>query len=325
MMLEYRLKNKKERDMSIIKVEDIAYVRFAVPDLAKAEAWFSDFGLVRAYDPERPARTEQRLFMSGTGATPFLYWAEQGEPGFLGLGFKAESHADLKSFADAVNGSIKGLDAPGGGEFVRVQDPDGINVDIVCWQGSYHRKSAPRVPLNNIDKHERLREPKRLSSGPSEVVRLGHAVLNVTDFARSKAWYKEHFGLLISDEIVDDKGHSIGAFFRCDRGDQPTDHHTLFLLQGEKAGFNHAAFEVRDFDDLMTGHDHLVAHKYAHAWGVGRHILGSQIFDYWRDPWGNTMEHWTDGDLFTADRPPEQASIAVLLGGQWGPPFPGSL
>ena len=29
-------------------------------------------------------------------------------------------------------------------------------------------------------------------------------------------------------------------------------------------------------------------------------MLGSQIFDYWRDPWGHTVEHWTDGDLLDA-------------------------
>ena len=40
-----------------------------------------------------------------------------------------------------------------------------------------------------------------------------------------------------------------------------------------------------------------------HAWGIGRHILGSQIFDYWQDPWGDKHEHYCDGDLFTADQP----------------------
>jgi hypothetical protein len=30
-------------------------------------------------------------------------------------------------------------------------------------------------------------------------------------------------------------------------------------------------------------------------------LLGSQLFDYWRDPDGFEFEHYTDGDLFTAD------------------------
>ena len=32
-----------------------------------------------------------------------------------------------------------------------------------------------------------------------------------------------------------------------------------------------------------------------------RHLLGSQIFDYWFDPDGLQFEHYTDGDVFTAD------------------------
>jgi catechol 2,3-dioxygenase-like lactoylglutathione lyase family enzyme len=307
--------------MSIIKVADIAYVRFSVPDLAAAEQWFKDFGLVRAFDPAMTGRDEGKLFMRGLGARPFVYVAEQGAPKFLGLGFEAEHLADLKKLAEAERANIEPLDAPGGGEFMRLMDPDGISVDVVFTASHYRGNFVARAPLNTADRRDRLHAPKRLDAGPSQVVRLGHCVLGVTDFRRSEAWYKERFGLLTSDEIVED-GKARGAFLRCDRGAHPTDHHTLFLLGAPQAGFNHAAFEVRDFDDLMTGNTHLREAGAAHSWGVGRHILGSQIFDYWRDPWGFTMEHWTDGDLFTADRPPATASMAVLLGSQWGPPFP---
>ena len=110
---------------------------------------------------------------------------------------------------------------------------------------------------------------------------------------------------------------------RCDRGATPTDHHTLFLVQSPKGpGFNHAAFEVADFDDLMAGHQQLKDAGRHAEWGVGRHILGSQIFDYWRDPWGHTLEHWTDGDLFTAADGSNVASLTDLMGVQWGPAAP---
>ena len=37
---------------------------------------------------------------------------------------------------------------------------------------------------------------------------------------------------------------------RCDRGDVPTDHHTLFLIgNGKGFQFNHAAFEVANMDE----------------------------------------------------------------------------
>ena len=58
------------------------------------------------------------------------------------------------------------------------------------------------------------------------------------------------------------------------------------------------------------------------AWGVGRHIMGSQVFDYWKDPFGNELEHWTDGDLFTAADPPQKQPMSALLAVQWGSPHP---
>lgn len=105
--------------------------------------------------------------------------------------------------------------------------------------------------------------------------------------------------------------------------DTPTDHHTLFLAQLPSGpGFNHAAFEVRDIEDVLSGHNLLKAKDSLPAWGIGRHYPGSQVFDYWRDPWGHTVEHWTDGDMFTAEDEPRMGTVADLLGAQWGPAMP---
>ena len=84
----------------------------------------------------------------------------------------------------------------------------------------------------------------------------------------------------------------------------------------------HAAFEVASMDDLMFGHDHLKAAGHKLEWGTGRHILGSQVFDYWHDPYGHELEHWTDGDQFDASIPAGVATVADVLGVQWGAPFP---
>jgi catechol 2,3-dioxygenase-like lactoylglutathione lyase family enzyme len=155
------------------------------------------------------------------------------------------------------------------------------------------------------------------------VKRLGHSVLDVKNFRESEAWYKSRFGLITSDQInLGSPDRAFGAFLRCDRGSLPSDHHTIFLLGTGEPRFNHAAYEVADFDDLMCGHDWLKEKGRRHEWGVGRHILGSQIFDYWRDPWGHTVEHWTDGDLLDAAWGSRTAAIQDLLGTQWGPPPP---
>jgi hypothetical protein len=57
-------------------------------------------------------------------------------------------------------------------------------------------------------------------------------------------------------------------------------------------------------------------------WGVGRHILGSQVFDYWYDPDGNLVEHFTDSDLVQPGCAPGLHQVDDEALAQWGPPMP---
>jgi catechol 2,3-dioxygenase-like lactoylglutathione lyase family enzyme len=303
--------------MSTIRVEDIAHVRFTAPDLDAMRAFLTEFGL-------RPFDHDGALYARGAGAASFVHATQQGAPGFAALGLRAESVDDLARLAAAEGVRVEDSAAPGGGKIVRLVDPDGYLVEVVAGQ----TPAAPLdpgadAPRNSAHGKARLRAPLRIAPGPATVVRLGHAVLEVKDFRTSEAWYKTRFGFITSDEIEAAPGMTIGAFLRCDRGEALTDHHTLFLLQSPAAPrFNHAAFEVADLDDLMRGHTHLKRAKRTPAWGVGRHILGSQIFDYWKDPWGHELEHWTDGDLFTAADGSNKATLQDLLATQWGPQHP---
>ena len=81
----------------------------------------------------------------------------------------------------------------------------------------------------------------------------------VPDFAEAEEWYKQHFGLLTSDQIYhqdDPSKTGLGAFMRCDRGDEYADHHTLFLMGAGNPppGYNHVAYEVANTDDVSR-HD----------------------------------------------------------------------
>lgn len=304
--------------MSTIKIEDIAHVRFTAPDLEVMRAFLADFGLVSTLGEDGA------LYARGAGSAPFVHATTPGAPGFAALGLRAEGLNDLERLAAAEGVRVEPHDAPGGGWIVRLTDPDGFCIEVVADQTPAPPLTLPETaPHNDARAKARLRTPLRLDDGPATVVRLGHAVLNVKDFRASEAWYKSRFGFITSDEIEMGPGFAIGAFMRCDRRDTPTDHHTLFLLQAPPAPqFNHAAFEVIGFDDLMRGHTHLKRAKRTPAWGVGRHILGSQIFDYWKDPWGHELEHWTDGDLFVAEDGSRTATFHDLLNVQWGPQHP---
>ena len=144
-----------------------------------------------------------------------------------------------------------------------------------------------------------------------------------TSFQRDLDWYLQTFGLIVSDflflEGQRERGPSM-AFIRCDNGETPSDHHTIAMTVGPRPGYVHSAYQVLDLDALAAGGAYLAERGYRRAWGIGRHIQGSQIFDYWRDPERLMVEHFTDGDLFdcsveTGWSPMTSANLA-----QWGPP-----
>ncbi len=304
--------------MSIIKVEDIAHFRFAVPDLDAMRRFLTDFGLEFEV-------ADGRLYAFGTGPAPYALAAEVGAPQFLALGLRAASLEDLERLARAEGVPVEDLEAPGGGRVVRLADPDGRPVEVVAGQTLRPDRTAViGVARNDAVSKRRLENLVRLTPGPSHVQRLGHAVLSVRDFALAEAWYKARFGMLTTEAFEAASGRPMGAFLRCDRGERPSDHHSLALVALPSApGFLHAGFEVADLDDLMLGHTHLqAAGRYAHVRGIGRHILGSQVFDYWNDPFGNEFEHWTDGDLLTASDAPNAAQLGDLTGVQWAGPAP---
>jgi len=298
----------------MIKVDDIAFVRFSAPDLDKMETFLSDFGLTRAH------RDDKTLYMRGLDGDPYFHVTHLGEPGFVGLAFEAKSEADLGALAKSEDAKIEGLDGPGGGKVVRLRDPNGFQVEVVAGRALLPKLEVPATDLTNDARAQpRQNHLKRLQLKTAHVKRLGHCVINVKDFRESERWYKSRFGLITSDEIyIGAEENAFGAFMRCDRGELPADHHTLFMVGTGAPKFNHAAFEVVDYDDLMAGHHLLKSKGYSHEWGVGRHVLGSQVFDYWRDPWGHAVEHWTDGDLLTASWGSRKAPLDDLIGVQWG-------
>jgi catechol 2,3-dioxygenase-like lactoylglutathione lyase family enzyme len=304
----------------MIKVTDVAYVRFRAPDLDRMEAFLTDFGLVRA------ARTAGALYMRGTDGHHHLHVTEVGEPAFLGVGLQAGSAADLEAIARTEGaGPVEAVDEPGGGRRVRLTDPNGVGIEVVHGQ-------APAAPLplpaprrvNTGAAHARLGDRQSVERGPAHVKRLGHFVLLVRDFRETEAFYHSRLGFLNSDEIyLGERQQVIAAFMRLDRGEDWVDHHAFLAIGTGQVALNHVSFEVQDLDDLMTGHEHLARQGRRHHWGVGRHVVGSQIYDYWRDPWDHVYEHWTDGDLFNA----RSATGAVAVGGEdapshWGPPAP---
>jgi hypothetical protein len=174
-------------------------------------------------------------------------------------------------------------------------------------------KSRPL--LNTPFQKERVNATVRSTTQPSPLFKLGHIVLQRPDFQRASQWYMRHFGLIPSDVQCLPDGQPALGFFRLDRGATPADHHTLALLGGPATKLLHVSFETLDLESVGQGNQHLRARGWTHYWGIGRHILGSQVFDYWKDPAGDEWEHYSDGDVMTAEYPTGYSPLT--RGGLW--------
>ena len=278
----------------MIKVEDITWVRYRAPDLKLMAEFLADFGL------QPVASTEDKLFMRAYGRMPVAHITERGPAGQIGFGLKARSRADLEKIALELGAPVERRTEPGGGDVVTVTDPDGTRIEIVHgleYPGPLESRAA--FAFNPKNARVRYNGTVRVKSAPSFVQRLGHVALFTGRFAAMKSFYTDVLGMRVSDEYyVGPSTNVMATFLHCGLDDEFVDHHTVALIGNGRTGFEHCAFEVTDLDDVMSGNAFLVSrNRWTHSWGIGRHVEGSQIFDYWRDPFGNKIEHWTDGDL----------------------------
>jgi hypothetical protein len=304
-----------------VKATELLYLVFARPDLDASEQFLLDFGLSVA------KRTSDTLYMRGASGSPWCYKVvKASEAAFLGFAFAVSTEADLLKLAQ-VDGASKILPIaePGGGKKIQLRDPSGFLVEAV-WGRQEEQPVAVRAPLsaNHDDVLPRINLGQRLAVEPPQIIKLGHVVIEVADYQATSAWYTQHFGLIPSDVQVLPDGSPAVTFFRLDLADFPADHHTLAMAQGFMPAYSHSAFEVIDIDAIGMGHRVLRERGRRHAWGIGRHILGSQLFDYWSDPWGSNHEHYCDGDVFTAESPTGIHPVSAQAMSQWGQVMPKS-
>lgn len=304
-----------------VKAIALAYVMFDRPDLEEAERFLFDFGL------HTVGHDNDLLFLRAADTSPFCYVVRKApKPKFVGFGLRVRHREDLDVLARLPGAStVESLDWPGGGWRVRLRDPSGFQVDVVQGQLPVEVLShrAP-LPINSAHATPRIDRTQRPAAKAPEVLRLGHVVLELADFQATCAWYTQHFGFIPSDVQVLPDGSPAVTFMRLDLGDQPADHHTLALAQGFAPMYSHSAYEVIDTDAVGMGQRALRERGWRHAWGIGRHILGSQIFDYWQDPWGDKHEHYCDGDLFTDAVPMGVHAVSREAMSQWGQTMPSS-
>lgn len=308
-----------------VQMVKLAHMRYQHPDLDEITTFLMDFGM------HVVKRTEDKVWYRGYGPDQYVYYAQKGEKKFLGGVYEVESEAELEKAAKIPGaGAIEELsDSPGGGRIVTLRDPEGFLVSFMYGAEPAPKHDYPKKVIYNYeDDKPRVRKFNRFTPGPAAVHKLGHYGLCVKDFPAQLEWYTRNFNFAPTDFLYvpsaegEGKTKDVAVFAHIDRGDTPVDHHTFFMSSNPTAHVHHCSFEVHDYDTQHLGHQWLAGKEYKSVWGIGRHILGSQLFDYWWDTTGNMIEHYADGDLVNKDTPVGWGAAGDESLAVWGPEVP---
>ena len=110
-------------------------------------------------------------------------------------------------------------------------------------------------------------------------------------------FYMDRLGFQLTESV---KG--IGFFMRCGGSH---DHHNLFLEgTASNYGFQHVAYEVQDFDEILRCGYHMEEQGWTTQIGPGRHYFGSGLFWYFKNPAGGLAETGMDSDFISEDWKP---------------------
>lgn len=312
-----------ERPNPIVRADAVAHVVFARRDPDTMARFLQDFGFRALDNPDGAVR-----YFRGYGTLPFCVEViPSSEDDFIGFALIAKDAGDLEALAKYEGLQVESCDGPGGGMRVRLTDPDGRRVDLI--HGFSQVAELPTrgelLPVNTPFEAHRLNAPVRTPVEPAPVFRIGHVVLQSPDFDATADWYMRRFGFIPTDVQAVDDGRPALGFFRLDRGAEPADHHSLAILGGPSATMLHVSTETLDIEAVGQGQQFLRARGWTHFWGIGRHQLGSQVFDYWKDPVGDEWEHYADGDFMTAEYPTGYHKLRRGGLWAWGDDIPDSM
>ncbi|KAI0445549.1 Glyoxalase/Bleomycin resistance protein/Dihydroxybiphenyl dioxygenase [Xylaria telfairii] len=316
---------------SKVQLARVAHVYFEHPDLEVFSKFADDWGFVET------KRDEDKIWFRGYGVDPYVYVASKsrdGNPRFGGAAFVAKSEEDFEKAALLPGATPSSLaDAPGGGKMITFSRSDDTQFHVVYGQVEREIEGAAPSATHEVQgpyngPFEKLRKGtfQRYREGPALVHKLGHFGLVYRDFDTEINWYTSNFNFVPSNVLYHWEFSNIDVltFMHLDLGKEFSDHHVMFMQRAppevKKSYMHHTSYEVADFDEQLIGHEYLAKKGHESVWGVGRHILGSQIFDYWKDPSGFKIEHYADGDLVNADTPTTREVVGPLS--VWGPELP---
>ena len=275
-------------------ITSLQYVALGIPELKTGIDFYETFGLETVDRPDHVAmrchgRAQDQIVLIETGQRRRLH--------HFSLGTTEAGQQEIARRLQHLG--ITRLDPPyaGAPDGLWFRDPEGTLVNVQVAQSAPWRHDTAAPSINRPGLLTRIADkgcpPFDMQPRPR---RMGHFIMFARDVIAQATFYCEILGFRVSDRIVD----GYAAFLRTP-GD--SDHHVLAMLKSEAPGFHHASFEMSDIDESEVAAARLFAKGYRHAWGPGRHGVGSNYFHYFRDPWNGMAEYFFDMDYI-----PEKAA-----------------
>jgi catechol 2,3-dioxygenase-like lactoylglutathione lyase family enzyme len=144
---------------------------------------------------------------------------------------------------------------------------------------------------------------------------LSHCTLGSPSPPRQRAFYEDLL-FLLSDQLGD-----VFCWLR----PNPV-HHSLAFSANAEVGIHHIAVELPDSAAFIRAIDRVVANGVKLEFGPGRHMVGGNLFAYFRDRYGIRWELCAEMGRLAPDRPPGllTAEDRARSVNTFGPPPPAS-
>jgi len=252
---------------------------------------------IGAPEPEPLAAGFAGLGLEGAGA----HWGtascprqieivEHGYRQLVGMRIGCETEADLQ----AIGKRLADLGIPAERDAGRLccLDPTGTWRITVEVAEPLALAESPARALNRPGDRARLAARTDALDAPRPPRRLGHVVVGSPDPLGTAKFFTEGIGFRVSDVVG-----GLLTFMRCS-----SDHHNLLVMPAPAPYLNHYAFEYDDIDAVGVAAAGVLAERPdAHVVGLGRHIVGSNVFWYLQDPAGTMFECFSDMDCIPDD------------------------
>lgn len=273
----------------MIKVTKLAHVGLNAVDLSRQAEFYNDrWGLERIDE-----HSGEMFFRAEGPAHHVLTLHEQQTPGLHHVALEVAGADEIeRAYEELLGAGIEVVTPPtqelepGIARSIRFKDPDGFLVELVAG-------------VDRVDDPFGARDVK-----PQD---LNHVVLNVADIERSERFYREMLGFKLTDRFIGGL-----SFWACN-----ANHHSLAFGQAADGNpaFHHAAFDMKDWEDWLKAIFYAGERGIRRVWGPGRHLFGNNLFSYYKDPEGNTVEYTAEVEQITD--PDRQIRVQEPFADQW--------